>query len=167
MEPPSPYSISILNESGIRVSLRGIRRALRATLSRHSVPPGTVSVLFTNDERQRELNRTFRGVDDSTDVLTFPAVKQPRSSRRTLELGDVSISIPYAQRQAGERGASLDTEVAYLAVHAGLHLAGFDDVEPVDRRRMQIAMSEMGAFLGLEPDPAWSSLLHAVVEEPV
>lgn len=167
MEPPSPYSIPIHNEAGVRVRIRDLRRAIRATLSRHGMLPGTVSVLLTGNEQIQALNRDFRNLDEATDVLTFPASEgpEPPSSRHRM-IGDIAISIDYAKAQAAARGVDLNEEVAYLGIHGALHLCGFDDETDTERRHMQIAMAEMGEHLGLKPDPAWTSVLHAVVEAP-
>jgi rRNA maturation RNase YbeY len=165
MEPPSPYSIPISNESGFRVRTSLLRKAIRATLGRHHAPSGRLAVLLTTNEEIRRLNRGFRELDESTDVLTFSAPpNQARSSRIPFMLGDVAISVEYAQSQAALRGVDLDDEVAYLGIHGALHICGFDDVEPDDRRKMQIAMADMGDRVGLTPDPSWVSLLHAAVQ---
>ena len=67
----------------------------------------------------RRLNREFRRIDRSTDVLSFPA-ELPGL------LGDVAIDVPYAARQARRRGHGLDREVQLLLVHGVLHLLGHD-----------------------------------------
>ena len=79
----------------------------------------TVSVLLCGDARMRRLNRDFRGIDRSTDVLSFP-------SGEPSFLGDVAIAVPYAARQARKRGHPLDREVQLLLVHGVLHLLGHD-----------------------------------------
>lgn len=113
----------------------------------------------------QELNRNFRKVDEPTDVLTFPAPESSfGSSQPPSMIGDIAISAEYAQAQAALRGVPLEDEIAYLALHGALHLCGFDDETDDDRRAMQIEMAEMGRLLGLVPDPAWSSLLHAAGE---
>ena len=170
MEPPSPYTIPITNESGLPVQTRRLRRAVRSTLHRYGSLPGRLAILITSNAEIQELNRHFRKVDEPTDVLTFPASPDlNRGFRLGRLIGDVAISAEYAQAQAELRGIRLDEEVAYLGIHGALHLCGFDDVTETDRRRMQIAMAEMGALCDLPPDPEWSSVLHAAVrmEEPV
>ncbi len=78
-----------------------------------------VSVLLCGDARMRRLNREFRKIDRPTDVLSFPAGDP-------VFLGDVAIDVPYAARQAGRRGHSLDREVQLLLAHGVLHLLGHD-----------------------------------------
>lgn len=101
----------------------------------------------------RGLNRSFRNLDESTDVLTFPA-------ENPMLLGDIAISIPYAERQAKARKVSLQQEVGYLAIHGALHLLGFEDESEDDRRVMVEQMNRAAVAAGLQPDHDWASLLH-------
>lgn len=152
MEPPSTR-VSIVNQSSAKGLSSIVRKAIQTTLSLHELS-GTVSVLLCGD--LRELNHQFRGVDESTDVLTFPAPPE------TGLLGDIAISIDYATQQATARGITLREEVGYLATHGALHLAGFDDESEPDRLEMQRQMARLGEMLGLPPEPEWTSLLHEV-----
>jgi len=74
---------------------------------------------MVTDRRIQELNRTFRGMDKATDVLSFPA-DEPGM------LGDVVIARGVARRQAREAGHDLPTELRVLALHGLLHLLGYD-----------------------------------------
>lgn len=89
---------------------------------------GSVSVLLTDDERIRELNRQFRGKDAATDVLSFPAVEWQfkDAAGRSKSAGDLAISLETAARQAESFGHLLAVEVKILILHGVLHLAGFD-----------------------------------------
>lgn len=127
--------------------------ALDHLLRTYGQPPSEISVLLTTDERIRDLNRQYRGQDEATDVLTFPGPETPGAL-----LGDIAISVPFAERQAGERGIPLEREVVFLALHGGLHLLGFEDETDLGRDDMVRRMNEAAAVLGLEPDPAWSSI---------
>lgn len=106
--------------------------ALRSFVMRASaaVPvTGEVSVLLTSDREIRRLNRTFRGKDKATDVLSFPMLHpsaSSRSSARAKIAGDLAISIDTAQRQAMRFGHPLKTELKILLLHGLLHLAGYD-----------------------------------------
>ena len=112
---------------------------------------GAVTVALLGDRHIRKLNRRYRGVDTTTDVLSFPAAEHPRgrrsSSRRRRNkgpasiagpparmLGDVVIATGVARRQAREAGHSYQTELRVLALHGLLHLLGFDHER--DRGRM-------------------------------
>lgn len=112
-------------------------------------------MLVTSDEEMRRLNRQFRGVDEATDVLSFPA---PATSHG--QIGDIAVSIGFARRQAVVRGVPIEDEIAMLAIHGGLHLAGFDDETPEQRADMLSRMNEVAAACGIATDPEWSSLPH-------
>jgi len=86
-----------------------------------------VSILFSGDRRLRELNRRFRGLDRSTDVLSFPAGEVGSDGRR--HVGDIAISIETASRHAGAAGCSVSAEIDRLVTHGVLHLVGFDHEE--------------------------------------
>lgn len=135
-----------------------------AALTDRGLPPSVVTVRLTDDDEVRELNRTFRGIDEPTDVLTFPA---PQGSPGLDGiLGDIAISVPYAERQAGLRGVSADQEIGLLALHGALHLLGLDDDSDEDRAAMQAEMARLCPAAGLPIDPEWTSLAHPVEEVP-
>lgn len=69
---------------------------------------------------------TYRGIYRTTDVLSFSQLEGPLPQHESAELGDIVISPAQAKRQAGERGATLDQELALLLVHGLLHLIGYD-----------------------------------------
>ena len=77
-----------------------------------------VTVLLTTDLELRELNRSFRGKDKATDVLSFPS--------EGSYLGDLAISVQTARRQAKEFQVSLQEELIRLIIHGILHLHGYD-----------------------------------------
>ncbi len=96
---------------------RFVGRARRAAGLR-----GTINVLVTTSPELRALNRSFRGKDKPTDVLSFPPL---------LELGkefagDVAISADIAAHNARQLGHSAAEEIKILALHGVLHLAGYD-----------------------------------------
>jgi probable rRNA maturation factor len=96
---------------------RLLSRAARAMGDRHR----EVSVYFCGDRRMAALNRRWRRRDRPTDVLSFPA-----GGAAAGFLGDIVISIPYAQRQAKRRGESPAREIDRLLLHGYLHLLGYD-----------------------------------------
>jgi len=156
MEPPSKTSVTVINQSSRRLRLEPIRRAVWAVLSRHGRETSTVNVLLTGDDEIRSLNKRFRSVDEPTDVLSFPSGDYPGTS-----LGDVAISVAYADRQAAARGVSLSQELGYLAIHGALHLVGLDDETEPERVAMVSEMNKAAVQAGLKPDEEWHSLLHA------
>jgi rRNA maturation RNase YbeY len=122
--------------------------------SRHGVR-GEVNVRVVSDEEMARLNKSFRGIAGATDVLTFPA---PPSAHG--QAGDIAISAGFARRQAALRGVPIEEELAMLAVHGGLHLAGYDDEDDEGRNEMVRLMNEVAVACGITPDAGWSSLPH-------
>ena len=88
----------------------------------------------------RRLNRDFRAIDRTTDVLAFPQSQDAESIPAAVwppVLGDIAISLPAARRQAPRYGHSLASEVRRLLVHGVVHLAGFDHKSPAEARAMR------------------------------
>jgi probable rRNA maturation factor len=83
---------------------------------------GEVDVLLAGDRTLRRLNRSYRGKDKATDVLSFPAAEELAG----LHGGDLAISLDTAKRQAEEHGHTLRDEVRVLLLHGLLHLSGMD-----------------------------------------
>ena len=109
---------------------------------------GEASIAFVTDGEMTRLNRTFRGKNRTTDVLTFPADEsyaEPSSS--SIPLGDVVISLDQARRQAAGEGHSLATEVRYLVLHGILHALGWD--HETDQGEMNALELELRNRVGL------------------
>lgn len=116
--------------TGIRML---VRRACIAVLKEEEFQGSAeVEVTFVDDKEIQVLNRDFRGIDRSTDVLSFPlgenGVYDVNYETGAKMLGDVIISLEHAVAQAEEYGHTLQREVAFLTVHSMLHLLGHDHV---------------------------------------
>lgn len=108
-----------------------VRRAIERTLRHESFPyPVRVSVTFCDNAYIHRLNRTYRGVDRPTDVLSFPLYEDGHfdeaECRLCAELGDIVLSVERIREQAAELGHSFLRECAFLTVHSTLHLLGYD-----------------------------------------
>jgi rRNA maturation RNase YbeY len=146
---------AIQNDSGESLRLERVSTALSELRARYKQLEGEISVLITTDPEMKRLNTTFRGIDETTDVLSFPA---PASA--SGQIGDIAISISFARRQAESRGVPIEDEIAMLAIHGGLHLAGFGDETPELHADMVRRMNEVAASCGVSTDLDWSSLPH-------
>ena len=82
------------------------------------------TIAFVSDSAIRKLNKRFRGLDKTTDVLSFPSEIETR--RLPDNLGDIAISVQQAERQSRQNGLQLDQEIAQLILHGLLHLCGYD-----------------------------------------
>ena len=82
---------------------------------------GDVELVFVNDDEMRKINRSQRGIDKATDVLSFPYEQVPGGL-----MGSVVISTDTASRVASELGHSIECEIALLFLHGILHILGYD-----------------------------------------
>ena len=108
-----------------------VRRCCTAVLVLEKFPdPAEISVRFVDDEEIHKLNKQYRNVDSSTDVLSFPlgedGVYDTNPDTGAKLLGDIVISITHAINQAQRFGHSLQREIGFLTVHSMLHLLGYD-----------------------------------------
>ncbi len=127
-----------------------------------------VSILLTGEEEIREINRSQRGVDSVTDVLSFPLHEystpagydeldddsfddfDPESGE--LLLGDIVLCLPKMREQASSFGHSTKREYAFLIAHSLLHLAGYDHMLPEDEERMTDMQNAILNDLGITRD---------------
>jgi probable rRNA maturation factor len=125
-----------------------VRKAIVAAARRAAVSPvGDVSVLLTDDAELRALNRTWRGIDKPTDVLSFPAAGGPAPRG-----GDIAIAFETVRRESRAEGKPFQHHLAHLAVHGFLHLLGYDHHTDSDAEVME----------NLERD----SLAHLAIADP-
>lgn len=108
-----------------------IRRCCNAVLVNEKFKGSAeISVSIVDDEQIHKLNKEYRNVDASTDVLSFPlgvdGVYDINNDTGAQLLGDIVISIEHAVKQAKLYGHSLNREIAFLTVHSMLHLLGYD-----------------------------------------
>lgn len=101
---------------------RGLHGWIARLVESEAAPFDSFTVRLVGDRTMRAFNRDFRGLDRTTDVLSFPGEHGPEGAH----LGDVAVCVPQAQRQARERGHALAREVRLLVLHGLLHCLGFD-----------------------------------------
>ncbi len=126
-----------------RIATKPLALRTQKALSLLKLSRAEVSLLLCGDRRMRSLNKRYRGIDKTTDVLSFPMQAagslslpagdaclkpgpSPSQSPGQKLLGDIVISIPTACRQAKQSGHSLKNELDRLIVHGLLHLVGYD-----------------------------------------
>jgi len=117
---------------------RKVANRLRTALHRLGRSRSSATLVFTDDDEIRALNREFRGLDRATDVLSFHMQElagetDPAGDR--VFLGDIVISVQTARRRAGR--IHLGGELERLAVHGLCHLFGHDHHHPGQSSRMR------------------------------
>ncbi|MBL7209672.1 MAG: rRNA maturation RNase YbeY [Dehalococcoidia bacterium] len=155
MEP----EINVHIEKKLKASVREnwLKSIVQKALEIEGVAPVELGVVITDTETVRQLNRTYRGLDEPTDVLAFrmhldtgqeqqPSFVAPPDGVR--HLGEVIISYPQSVQQAHEQRHRVDQELALLTVHGVLHLLGYDHEQPEESQRMRAKEEEILGKLG-------------------
>ena len=112
-----------------------------------STPTGDLVILLTNDTEVRDLNARFRGKDQATNVLSFPAGDNPHG-----HLGDVALALGVCAAEAKAQGKPLADHLRHLVAHGVLHLVGYDHQDDGEAEAMEALEREILARLGV-PDP--------------
>ena len=116
----------IININGFEEYSEYIEKAVKAALDAEKINYGCeINVEITNNTEIQKLNKEFRGKDSPTDVLSFP-MNDINPENGLMILGDIAISIEKAKEQSKEFNQSLERELMFLAIHATLHLLGYD-----------------------------------------
>lgn len=144
---------------------KDIEQAMEAVLALEGISRTVCAYLrvLSDEEEMRRINRTRRGVDASTDVLSFPTLRlkgalaknHPKAMAREYDpelggvfVGDILLCAPIARKQAMEYGHTIAREMAYLCAHALLHLLGYDHLieeeKTIMRAREEAAMKQAG-----------------------
>jgi probable rRNA maturation factor len=107
-----------------------------------------LTVRFVDAEEGRTLNRTYRGKDYSTNVLTFAYAE----SEDDPVTGDLILCCPVVEKEAAEQGKPLAAHYAHLLVHGALHAQGYDHEDEAEAEEMEGIETEILTSLGF-PDP--------------
>ena len=101
-----------------------------------------LNIIFTNNKNIQEINKEYRNIDKSTDVLSFPMFEKEEIEERQADdnidiLGDIIISLETVKLQAEEYGHSFERELSYMLVHGFYHLMGYDHMNDEDKLIMR------------------------------
>ena len=138
------------------ISVRHLRQlAEQALEAGHGPREASLSLVLADDATVRRLNRDYRGLDETTDVLAFafhhpghyegdampPALLNSDPFVTTQQgessLGEVILSYPQCVRQAESQGHPATEELALLVTHGVLHLLGYDHLSTEEERVMK------------------------------
>ena|SRR5665647_1478646 len=100
-----------------------------------------VSVSFVDNKEIKALNLQYRGINEITDVLSFPM--EDEDERGVALLGDIVLCVDRAAEQALEFGHTLEREISYLTVHSVLHLLGYDHENDDEQGEMRKTEKEI------------------------
>ena len=127
--PHKPMKVLIKNHQRlIKINLKRIKRDSLLLLKSFNLNKAELGILLVNDRRMKNLNRLYRSINKTTDVLSFPIYRSMREipgDRKSL-LGDIVINLHAAKRQSFMYDLTFYDEVRRLLIHGFLHLLGYD-----------------------------------------
>ena len=147
--------LQVASEAGHLPTLANFQAWCAIALRQRSAD-SELTIRLVDEEEGRELNRTWRGKDYATNVLSFPAdVPDEVGGIPLLDiplLGDLVICVPVVEREAVEQGKTPEAHWAHLVIHGCLHLLGYDHIDDEEAEEMEALERLLLAELG-HPDP--------------
>ncbi len=106
----------------------------------------SVTITLTTLENIQEINKTYRNINKTTDVLSFPMFEKDELELKIRNndfihedvLGDIVIAVKKVEEQAEEYGHSFERELSYMIVHGFYHLMGYDHIQGEDKKIMRL-----------------------------
>lgn len=142
--------VEVVNrQQAVAVDAAWLGRIVRRAVAAVGREAAEITVLVVDDRQIARLHERWLGVPGPTDVITFDLATAGSGPL----VGDIVASAETAARLARELGWQRRHELAYYVVHGLLHLAGFDDGDPGERRRMRRQERAVMAAIGLPPPP--------------
>jgi probable rRNA maturation factor len=151
-----PMKINIINAHKLsKEQLISLKKKIKLILHHLNVPRETeICISFIDDTGMRELNKTYRRMDKTTDVLSFPqdvtnltldlnAAIAFENKNQTLILGDIVISVDTAKKHSAIHRKSIEEEIDKLIIHGILHLLGYDHKKKSDANLMREKENEL------------------------
>jgi probable rRNA maturation factor len=165
-EPPLRLSITVLEEdgdwSGFGPSEQTVCQAAAALAGNSQIPidqGSEASIVLASDALVRRLNRTYRGKDAATNVLSFPFQRPPGAGPEAGSyLGDVVLAAETIQLEATERAIEPAHHLQHLVVHGLLHLLGWDHQTDTEAEAMERLEADILATIGVADPHAASAV---------
>ena len=148
--PGPDVSVTYATERKGVPSSASFRKWVAAALADRAAP-ADVAIRVVGPDEGRELNRTYRGKDYATNVLSFPA-ERPDGLPDDVELpslGDLVICADVVAREAADQGKKPADHYAHLTVHGVLHLLGWDHLEDAEAEAMEARERQILAAVGI------------------
>jgi probable rRNA maturation factor len=133
----------IIDEYGCDFDYSYLNKIIDKTLEMENVLSSNFAIVFIDDEKMHELNKNYRGIDRTTDVLSFAFEDNNKICYNIRQLGEIYVSIPKMVSQAKEYGHSEKRELAFLVVHGLLHLLGYDHTLGIEEEKVMFEKQEL------------------------
>ena len=143
-------NFEIFNETDEQIDIEEERKFIEYALKGLNLENVEFNIIFVDNEKIREINKQYRGIDRPTDVISF-ALEEGENP--TFEfgrvLGDIYISVDKIHSQAKDYGHSEKREMAFLTIHGLLHILGYDHIKKEDEKIMFAKQEEILSGYGL------------------
>ena len=132
----------IFNEFGYKDDYKYLDDVINHTLEVLNIKNAYLSVIFIDDDTMHELNKNYRSIDRTTDVLSFALEDNSDIFEEMRNLGDIYVSIPKMINQANEYNHSEKRELSFLVCHGLLHLLGYDHTKSEEDEKIQFGLQD-------------------------
>lgn len=132
----------IVNKYKYKEDYKYLDDVINHTLEKLNIKNAYLSVIFIDDEEMHAMNKEYRGIDRTTDVLSFALEDNDTYVPVIRQLGDIFVSIPKMQEQAKEYGHSEKRELSFLVCHGLLHLLGYDHTKGKEEENLQFGLQD-------------------------
>lgn len=135
----------IINDTDKRIEeLDYLEEYVTYVTKKEKIEQAIFNIIFVTNDKIRELNRTYRGIDRVTDVISFALEDGEEYKNPEIRvLGDIYIAVDVAYEQSEIYGHSKIREVCFLVTHGILHLLGYDHIEEEDEKVMFAKQKEL------------------------
>ena len=152
--------VNKLSDSNIDIK-SCIEKIIDLALEKNNISKQNISVSIQSVDKEeiRKLNAEYRGIDRSTDVLSFPIFERDEfedlkkndieKKLGEVELGDIILCLDVVKEQSIEYGTGILREVLYMITHGICHLLGYDHIEPEDKKEMRTLEEDILRGLGV------------------
>ncbi len=134
----------ITNEIGYHSDYSYLDSLIKRVLKHEHIKNASLSIVFVDNDRIKEINRVYRHKDAVTDVISFAFEETGELLYNKMRfLGEIYVCIPRMIEQANNYGHSETRELAFLVCHGLLHLLGYDHMEKNDEEVMFALQEKM------------------------
>lgn len=116
----------IINKTNYEYDKKIIDKVIKRALKVENVNKASFSIVLIPDDEMHKMNKMYRNIDRSTDVLSFAFEDNEKIVYNIRQLGEIFVNVKAVKEQALEYGHSEKRELAFLIVHGLLHLLGYD-----------------------------------------
>ena len=135
-------TFDIFDEYNYKEDYSYLNDVINHTFEVLNIKTANMAVILIDDDKMKELNKAYRGVDRTTDVLSFALEDNNNIDLPIRELGEVYVSIPKMIEQAKEFNHSKKRELSFLVCHGLLHLLGYDHTKSKEEEEKQFGLQD-------------------------